>query len=70
MIVPLDVFPLEPWAVVTSPFGMRWGRPHNGTDYGSPNPGERTINGTPVRTPFAGTVHRASPRNTEHLQRS
>lgn len=56
MIVPLDVFPLEPWAVVTSPFGPRWGRPHNGTDYGSPNPGQRTINGTPVRAPFAGTV--------------
>ena len=53
----LDVFPLEPWAVVTSPFGQRWGRMHRGTDYGSPNPGQRSINGTPIRAPFAG-VHR------------
>lgn len=52
----IDVFPLEPWAVVTSPFGPRGGRNHNGTDYGSPNPGQRSINGTPVRAPFAGTV--------------
>lgn len=57
-IVPLDAFPLEPWAIVTSPFGPRWGRNHNGTDYGSPNPWERTIDKTPQRAPFRGRLER------------
>lgn len=36
-------------AVVTSEYGMRWGSPHNGMDFGA-------AAGTPVRAAAAGTV--------------
>jgi murein DD-endopeptidase MepM/ murein hydrolase activator NlpD len=39
---------------VTSPFGQRWGRLHDGIDYGAPE-------GTPVRAALAGTVTQAGP---------
>lgn len=39
---------------VTSEYGMRWGRPHNGMDFGSPC-------GTPMLAAAAGVVTRAGP---------
>jgi hypothetical protein len=55
-MVQLDVFPLPDWVIVTSPFGMRWGRMHRGVDFGSPDPSRLPIYGAPIRAPFAGKV--------------
>jgi murein DD-endopeptidase MepM/ murein hydrolase activator NlpD len=47
MVKPVD-------GALTSPFGQRWGRLHDGIDYGAPE-------GTPVRAALAGTVVQAGP---------
>lgn len=50
------VFPGPLWLVVTSPFGMRNGRLHRGTDYGSPTPPNPAVHNSEVIAPMDGVV--------------
>ncbi|HUW00778.1 MAG TPA: M23 family metallopeptidase [Acidimicrobiales bacterium] len=52
----IDVFPAPEWEIVTSGYGYRWGRMHQGVDYGSPDPGRLPMLRAPVFAPFGGVV--------------
>ena len=53
---PLDVFPLEPWVIVTSTYRSAHRPGHRGVDYGHPIPGPYVIDRTPIRSPFDGAL--------------